>query len=94
MEARTITCTNGRQHYATLDAGFVSTLAELTLIAGQGYRFKERGNVYTAYFLGFDWYRGEQKYLFALYDGEEFLGYYRTVNWAKLVAMSHNPIAA
>ena len=90
---KTVAC-NGRQFYATMDEGQTTTLAEVSFMCGRGYRYRVRKHDYAAYFLGFDSYRGERKYLFAMFDGGEWLGYIRTVNWAKLKAMSNNPLAA
>ena len=93
MAVTTVDC-NGRIFYASMEKGKVYTLAEVSFTCGNAYRYRVRKHDYAAYFLGFDDYRNERKFLFSIFDGDEWLGYIRTVNWAKLKAMSNNPIGA
>ena len=89
----TVEC-NGRPFYATMEEGRTTTLAEVSFTCGAAYRYRVRKHDYAAYFLGFDNYGGERKYLFAVFDGDEWLGYIRTVDWARLKAMSRHPLVA
>ena len=89
-----ITCEcYGRSFYSSRPKGEeVRVCNELVFVVGDAYKYRVGGREYAAACLGYDYYRGEQKVLFAVFDGAEWQGYLRTVDWSKLKRLNNNRI--